>query len=111
MEEMERMMRNKMNQAKQLVYQQHLEMDGREEDGLQGFGLNPGEDLDDEKSDSNNFNSSDLDYARFLRDNEDRNGPVLGQKERKAGQDGQQAVTDGSEVFDEDESGSGSLGK
>ena len=38
-EEMERMMRNKVDQAKQLVYQQHLELDGQENRGMQGFSL------------------------------------------------------------------------
>ena len=110
MEVMERLMRNKVNQAKQLVYQQHLELDNQENRGIEGFDLGLGEDAEEDRS-GKNFDNSDIDYARFLHGNEGRQGPHEGLTQAHRGADGSKTVAESTEAFEGNDSGGSSFGK
>jgi hypothetical protein len=97
-EEMERMIGNRVSQAKQFVYQQHLELDNRDKRGMQGFSLGLGDDVDEDRG--NNFDSSDIDYSRFLdhqaaREGKEPGGSSFGKQFEQFGkQDGAQAAAE-----------------
>lgn len=76
---------------------------------MQGFHLGLGDDVEDDRG--GNFDDSEIDYARFLHGNDDRQGSHEGQSQARRGTAGSKAIAERAEAGEGNEPGGSSFGK